>query len=62
MFSDVYGTMRYCDSCENKQCKQVAMDDTQGCCLCYNILILDGIYSGDVISACDDCYSYARIN
>ena len=51
-----------CPLCESDHCWQVGMDETQGCCLCYNILVLEGIYSGNCITVCDDCYIHAKID
>ena len=47
-----------CPICESGHCPETNIDDTTGCCLCYNIEQLN--LEQSIISLCKACYRYAK--
>ena len=47
-----------CSKCKSDHCWETNMDGTNGCCLCYNVQMLEE--ENDIISLCDGCYEYAK--
>ena len=49
---------RICPICGSDHCPETNMDDTKGCCLCYNVQQLEE--NKTLISLCKECYKYAK--
>ncbi len=44
---------KYCPLCESSHCPEVGMDNTIGCCICYNISLKEK--GEELISLCEGC-------
>lgn len=62
---------KICSICASDHCPEANIDDTEGCCLCYNITMLNKevlnkeqgiIKEEEVISVCSACYKHAKVN